>query len=144
MPKPQNSGKLLGPHFLKVWVQPPIERQVQIWKRVRILLGATLPFSLLMLWAFDPVRAQTTGSKAPPPAAKQPFNPAAKPWQPDEFQRAMVLGTTMPNEVPLPGVSLESNPVPETLPPLPETVPPIFRKPLPIISPAKEPSKKPQ
>jgi hypothetical protein len=144
MPKPQNSGKSLGPHSSKMGTKFHVEKQFQLWKRMRILFRATLSFSLLLLGTVDSLRAQTPSNNAPLPAAKQPLKPAVKPWQPDEFQRAMVLGTTMPNEMPLPGISLEPNPIPQSSPPIPETVPPIFRKPLPIISPAKVPPKKPQ
>ncbi len=81
---------------------------------------------------------------------KAPSSPAQQPkpntqsntqWQPNDLQRAMVLGTTTPNEQPItPPPSdypaSDSGVTEESFSSL-EEIPLIFRKPIPISSPAK-------
>ncbi|UBF28275.1 hypothetical protein K9N68_10560 [Kovacikia minuta CCNUW1] len=115
---------------------------LQVKKQVWLLTLATILHLLMIPFVAIQVRAQTPNSKTPDPP-QQPLRPAANPWQPDDFQRAMVLGTTMPNEMPMPVVPLGSpQGIDNTLPAI-EEIPPLFKKPLPIISPAKPPATKP-
>ncbi|MGA7934307.1 MAG: hypothetical protein WCA35_12230 [Kovacikia sp.] len=109
-------------------------------------VAATIPYLLFPGIAIQ-AGAQMPDGQIPASAPPQkPFSPLVSQWQPDEFQKAMILGTTVPNEMPLPLIPLEplSSPdSPQQSPPVIEEIPPIFRKPLPIISPAEPPSKNP-
>jgi hypothetical protein len=111
------------------------QQSKQGWQAISLAV-----FCLLWLSGINTCSREEVTRKAPSSPAQQ-SKPSDAQWQPNELQRAMVLGTTTPNEQPMTSppsdypdsdTGVMEEPFSSS-----EEIPLIFRKPIPITSPAK-------